>query len=52
MTMPTTIADMSAELSGVIDPIVPLSFVGLAAAFGAIIGAGALLVRRLSKSLR
>ena len=50
--MPTTLAELTTEMTGLIDSIVPLTFVGLVAAFGAIIGGGVVLVKRASKSLR
>lgn len=50
--MPTDIAGLAAALTDVINPIIPLTFVGIVAAFGAVIGGGVLLVKRLSKSLR
>ncbi len=50
--MPSTLAEMATAVVDVIDGIIPLSFVGLVAAFGAVIAGGAILVKRLSKSLR
>jgi hypothetical protein len=50
--MPATLADLITQVSSMIDSIVPLTFVGLVAAFGAIVGAGAVLIKRYSKALR
>ena len=50
--MPTTIAGLATELAAVINPIIPLTFVGLVAGFAAVASIGAYLVRRLSRSLR
>lgn len=50
--MATTLAALITDMSSFVDSIVPLDFVGLVAGLGAVVGAGAMAVKRLSKSLR
>lgn len=50
--MPTTIAEIVTAITDTVGGIIPLANVGLYAAFGFVVAAGTLLVRRTIRALR